>query len=368
MLFYTIIYWLTILFVFFSSVVRNKFLSSFVFPFIAIFIVSLMPGLRGVGVGTDTKNYVSFFWEAQFLGLDQIFFSSLEPGIRLISKTLFFFKLNDQNVFLFICAFLINSLVFYGSKKITKNITLSYAFFLGFSNFYFFSFNVLRQAIAIAFFIFSLSYLISGKYIKYWIYCLFAISFHYSSVILFFMPLLNKKYFGKNLFYLKMFFICFFIVIYSYLVNYFLGLYGILTSDERVMVYEGLKQEVSIKVIFPNIILFSFCLFYLFFIKFYKFNNIKLNLFLYLFFGVIVFQLCFTFLGLRYEGPGRLVSFFYPSLILLIPIMLEYSNLKIKNNLVIYFVLVIFNYIYIYISYTYIGNAHGIFPYDFFKI
>lgn len=108
---------------------------------------------------------------------------------KLVSTDFLFFKI-VQAVFL-------NTVIFIFLKKNTEAIFTSiffYSIFLYFD----LNFNILRQSIAIGFFLLSISYFNDKKWLKYYIFVLLALMFHSSAIILFILPLfrllkINKK-------------------------------------------------------------------------------------------------------------------------------------------------------------------------------
>ncbi|WP_426474919.1 EpsG family protein [Chryseobacterium balustinum] len=101
-------------------------------------------------------------------------------AIKSICDSFYFFQ--------FIHAFIINTAIFYFIKKYTINKFLTIIFYL-FFNFLYFNMEVLRESLAVSFFLVSIPYLLNKKWLTYYLLCLLAYSFHSSAFILFVLPL-----------------------------------------------------------------------------------------------------------------------------------------------------------------------------------
>lgn len=75
-------------------------------------------------------------------------------------------------------------LVYKGLSYFSKDISLSLFVFMGIGQLYLNTFNAVRQAVAIALFVYGLRYIAQHKLIKYILVMLLATSFHASSIIL----------------------------------------------------------------------------------------------------------------------------------------------------------------------------------------
>lgn len=143
----------------------------------------------------------------------------------------------------FVLAIIVNTTFFYFIKRHSKHI------FVGALLYYFFLYDmlnmqVLRESLAVCIFLWSWPYFKDGKWIKYYICCIFAFFFHVSALALFLLPLLripgiiNLFKLGK-----RTIIICILLLALSFAIKYFL--YDFIkvisfteTMSERASVYE----------------------------------------------------------------------------------------------------------------------------------
>ena len=155
-----------------------------IFIGIALLLPALLAGLRNSSVGTDTINYVNMFESAKaFNSITTVLQNiNVEKGfvglIYLISRF-------TNNVFwmLFLCELLT---CFFVWKAIDDNVSDQHKVFsmaLYYLLFYSFSFNIMRQMIAMSIMLFSYRYIKKRELFKFLICVVFAYTFHKSAVI-----------------------------------------------------------------------------------------------------------------------------------------------------------------------------------------
>lgn len=144
---------------------------------LAIFLLVLMASLR-VNVGTDYPNYVDLYYRIS-LG----FKTHFEPGfvfINQISRVLFN---SPQGVFILSSALYV-SCVFYAVKRQSKNLALSIILFCVLP-FYLYSFNAVRQAVALGMVLVASWYVFRAKFWKYFlVVCVSAVLFHKTALLM----------------------------------------------------------------------------------------------------------------------------------------------------------------------------------------
>jgi hypothetical protein len=120
-----------------------------------VLLISFVTGIRGEGIGLDTSNY-SFYYKVS----EKKFY---EPIFNLIFSVFNLFSSDVVFVFLFI-NLLINLLFLLAAKNVMKN-DYPIVMAIYFSSFIFVnvSINIIRQGLAIAFFIYALSLLICKR-------------------------------------------------------------------------------------------------------------------------------------------------------------------------------------------------------------
>jgi len=156
--------------------------------YIVLVVFILTAGLR-YRIGLDTIRYMNHFqdmptlFNVSFDDYNETKFSAIYYSLALISKTI-----HPSFVFFQILhAIILNSVVFYFIKKNTRYIfsgALLYYLFC-FTNF---NFEVLRESIAIVFFLLSVKSLLRRNWIKYYLFVLLAFLSHPSAILLFFIP------------------------------------------------------------------------------------------------------------------------------------------------------------------------------------
>lgn len=143
-------------------------------------------------MGSDIKVYMIEFEDAEWfdLSLDNFsFFSERQFGWTLLinlTKSLS----GDFTILKMIQSIIVNYAVFRFLFKYCK-MFFTAIFFYSIYIYLEFNFNVLRQSISIAFFLFSYQYLIEKKWIKYYLSVFIALMFHNTAIVLVFLPLVS---------------------------------------------------------------------------------------------------------------------------------------------------------------------------------
>lgn len=155
--------------------IKNK--SSKFFEIIGLTIPILVCGLR-YNVGTDFENYQIWFF--QYLNAP-ISFEDKDFGFGIMIKIIQLFTVNPQILFI-ISAIIINILIMLFIKENTDFYDLGYFLFIALY-FYYSSFNIMRQWIAISIFLYSLKFIYNKKIIKYLICVALASVFHKTALL-----------------------------------------------------------------------------------------------------------------------------------------------------------------------------------------
>lgn len=156
-----------------------------VWCWLPIILFTLVFGLR-YGVGVDYNNYLEIYDETSSYSSfsDMLENERYEVGFSLL---LYICHWLNAPVYIFfsIIAF-IQIVVLYKAFKDEGNILVYIYATLLLTGICVYSFmNILRHEIAFCIFIYSLKYIKDNKLTKYWICCLFALTFHHSAVLLF---------------------------------------------------------------------------------------------------------------------------------------------------------------------------------------
>lgn len=174
-------------------------------------------------------------------------------------------------------AIIINTLIFSFIKANTKYIFTGILFYyIGYYGY--FNFEVLRESIAIAIFLYSIKFLLNKKWFIYFPLCLIAFGFHFSAIILFIFPFIMNLKFSL----LRAFFIFFIGVLLSSLFAGFVNsinlVGGVITSMKEYIEYTptffGLASIFIFYILYPSIIYKVSYSFLKINTKFYSFLNI----------------------------------------------------------------------------------------------
>jgi hypothetical protein len=151
----------------------------------SVVIFFIFFGLRGF-ILSDWIIYYPFFYECSFGDIFNYTLGSqvcFEPGfilLTLICKWIFC----DYHFFVFICTLIDTILLLNFLRRRTSNIPLALMIYLVFEGLVL-STNLMRNSIAIFIFLNALDYLERRKPLQYFLLCLLALSFHFSSIIYF---------------------------------------------------------------------------------------------------------------------------------------------------------------------------------------
>ena len=164
-------------------------------PIFAVIIVSVIMGLRD-NVGTDWENYKYIFesYSPQYLYTVTGVMSSerIEPLYSLLNYLVASFGGSYQLLLAIIMgAHLV--ILFLACRTFPRySILIVYFYFMVL---FLSTLNIHRQTLAICIFLFALHYLLKNQIGKYYVACIIACLFHYSSVIVLLVPILASKAF-----------------------------------------------------------------------------------------------------------------------------------------------------------------------------
>lgn len=203
-----IIYWIIIFISFFLlhfAFQSKKRYMKIIFSVLAIIIPSLLAAFRDITVGTDVGVYgvrvfnqaisawsitnpISFFYNQEI---------NIEKGYILINLFVAYFS-SSYHILFFVLQFITLSLVVLGCWKLHKEFKQSAVVFLFYMLLnYAFSFNILRQSIAIGLFVIACNYFVKRKFLSYFFILSLGFFFHNSIMItlpFYFIPSLLAKF------------------------------------------------------------------------------------------------------------------------------------------------------------------------------
>lgn len=193
----------------FSNKVRKNF--SYIISFIGLLFPIFLAGLRSVGVGTDTKGYVSFLFEIadKSSSFNEYLNSFVYTNFQLKSVKNWEFgynlliyitaKLSSSIQFtFFVTQFIIIVFVYFGIKLIEGVFSRSFSLLLFYLLFYGTTLNLMRQWIAISIIFYGFHFLQKRKPVFYILTCILAIMFHNSAIIGFILLPIYYYYYNNN--------------------------------------------------------------------------------------------------------------------------------------------------------------------------
>ena len=339
-----------------SDLIRNK-LFDYFSVIVIVILLSVLSAGRDSSVGTDTETYIYYFSKYNFSLIDWVNFG-VEPLFGWVVNICNYFNFDNYFWYFLIFALIFNGFMVSSIYKL-RNRTVLISLFLGFSTLYFYSFNVVRQAIAISIFFYSLFFLVEGRVVRYVLLTIVASLFHYSA--LFNLIFILFRIWGYNV-RLISFIIPVLVGGYFVTTKYLICFLSSLTGSDKAGNYID-KFQTEGGVSRFVIVFFMFFISYLFYFKDSLRNKLdvfsKLVFFLLLF--LISFQFFIAFLGLAYEGPGRIVTYYYLAFLLVIYCLAEKLLKGVEEKLIFGSFVLILSYIYLYMYLS--GGGHGILPF-----
>ena len=346
MLFYSILYFITLAFLTFDFVKISLGVKKLLLTFI-MFIFTIVVGISN-DMGGDMPQYRILFEEAPYL--DDFQFGSYYKESGYIFLNSFFKTFFDSfNAMLFFITavnfYLLYKVIVY--KDFQKYMFFSfYIYITG----YMFAgmFGLLRQHIIMSIFLFALLMLIKNKKFNYYLAVVFAMLFHrISAIYLIFTYFFKRNFSVTN--YNVIFIIAFTLGVSGLLFIVLINTFGFFSIPEiqsallKVKTYyiSQLNKSVINFAFFEKALLFGMVVFY--FKKLVELNPINYILINIFFINVFIYMLLIQDLGLA----GRISKVFKIVEILLIPqLFLIAVKKNIKNGLFLFFVILGFAHYY----------------------
>lgn len=314
------------------ALLKKFFLIFLIFAFLPMYY------LRDYTIGTDTLNYIPIFESIFYLKypIEYAIEYNIEIGFVVVVYILGQFTHNYFFIFTILTFLVYFNLIFSFSRYKLSYILYISSFFSTFA-IYFYTYNILRQAIALSFALFAVRFLLDKKNNLFLLFCFFAFLFHYSSLIIllyYFLYKYRKIIVGKWF----VFFPCFIIFpffVFNFLVGVFDKYLAYATSDN---ISDG-----------SGILLKIFYIFTLFLIiylrKFIIKNKTEYDFFISVYMVFVSLILFFELSGLFNQGLVRLALYFqWPILFvfLIVLINIQDRNLRYTCNFLFFSFLVFF--------------------------
>ena len=305
---------------------------------IIILLLSVLGGVRASNIGTDVMVYGERWFNIS------VNTNSLSSLLKIIQTTdIGYVILNyivsrftdNFNVFLFVHQLIINILICTTIAKYCKNGNIILGLLFYYFVYYFRTYNLLRQAVALAIVLWSVRYLIENKKIKYIISILIAAQFHATAyfciltLIIYMLLRSTNKY--RKIFILLISFVSIICVINLLDIMTILYNMGIINDRIYAYTYTFIKSEVSFNLIefmikIAGIIISSLYIFG------YKKEIDKNDKFLYL---IMVLDLIVSQTSNFISYAGRLAYYYGTINVIFLPNVIEKVSYN-KQNYVIF--------------------------------
>ncbi|MDR2531860.1 MAG: EpsG family protein [Oscillospiraceae bacterium] len=163
----------------------------------AFSLIALAAALRSIGVGVDTRQFCNAYIEIGRLSWTQMYSLRYEPGFITLSKLLNYISGSHQLLLIasgcFI-AFSYGRFIYKNSDNVVTGTIVFYCMFFAQSM------NLMRQYLAVGVLLFGLEFIKQKKHVKFLLFVLLAVSFHYSAVVCVIYIVLYKLVIKKGLF------------------------------------------------------------------------------------------------------------------------------------------------------------------------
>lgn len=324
------------------SISKNRYKYNFYIIIVATILI-LVGGLR-YGIGTDYFTYKNIF---ERIVKEKNNFVNWEIAFYWLCRIIGFFN-GDYRIFFLICSFLSVIFVVLRIALDSKYPALSIMIYIC-SYFYFASFNIIRQTIAMGILFFGSRYLEKKQPFVFLLFLLLAFSFHKTALIgLLFYYIFYIKTDNIFNFLLLLLFPIIFIVFKDYIYKILELLYP--------SYFKNFRYEVKISImrfLFEFVILFL-CLLKFKSMKFTERNTDSLI-------NMQILSIDFNLISFFIPFSDRIIMYFSFYQILLIPLLIK--SIKLKSDKIIVSLFFVVYYIF-YIFYSlYIQGSGEVLPY-----
>lgn len=335
--------------------------SNKIFLFLNFIFFLFLASLRDVNVGNDTIEYYRIFDAISSIKsiYEIINISRYELGYLFLNFVITRIT-NNFNVILFVTSFIYLYSVFKFIERYADSKFLAIILFFTLSAYYLI-FNIQRQCIAIAIFLYAIRFLEEKKYVRYISAILVAASFHYIAIILIFLCFVPKiNIYDKKITFKYLILSCFFayfIADFIMKIGTYIPYFGHYITDS-----EYSKGGVRIASIVLVLIRLGMLVFLSYINGFKKKNVITNREYI---FNYIAFLDCVVSLtSIKFNLCDRVEDYFCIIFIVMIANAISYLDIK-TNRDIISFTLILVTMLYLTISLSIRSNWYGIFPYKF---
>lgn len=347
-LFYLCILLFSLLFSFVAQTSKNSMIKKISVLFL-VSIISLAAGMRGVSVGKDTAAYYRII---ELTSIDFTSYNYLEIGFRILINSLSYIAREPKYVILII-SFITNALIISTLWKFRAKVSFTISVFCYITMFYFETFNILRQWLAIALIFFAFRYLFKSQYLIYVFFVIVAYLIHVSAIIgLVFIPivmLVSKKISFKN----KIFTVVSLFILLI-LINYFMSFNNVFEKYQDNYLQHSLNVNLGL-YFYVRLFIILFTI-YTIIKKDYSDIELSFNKQILI---ISIFGLLMSTLGYMYMFVGRISTYATSFDIILFSIICRTKS----NSLMIKILVIIIG---LYLFYLGLSNSsQGQMPYNF---
>lgn len=336
---------------------KNKKYLAVIFFFLFIFAA-----FRAFNIGNDTREYFRIFNLIRFQDnfKSAISITRYEPGFLLFYY--FIGKITDNYTFVLIIVtafYLYSSLRFF--NRYATNIPVAIFLFFSFS-LYYDVYNIQRQCIALAIFLFSVDFLIERKPIPYFILIALCVSFHITSVILVVLYFLPKADFNRISELVKWIAVILaFSLMFNFAIQIFISIFPFYAGYFQSAYSQGGTRVASVVFLMIRVSILGLLVLTRGMKKYLIDFNEQKNVFIQL----ALVDIIFASMSISFNLFDRLEVFFSPVFILCITNIM--NELNLKNRMLIKFYSLLVSYMFLTATLLFRSNWYGIFPYSFFE-
>ncbi|MFC6348355.1 EpsG family protein [Vagococcus carniphilus] len=311
-----------------KSVLKKK-NSGLITGFTVLVIISAIR----VNTGSDYFNYYSMYNNSirYYNSVSDIFRSGFQQGYMVLS---YLVKQTFENEFFifFVCAVIINSLIFYIISKYSPYPLLSVSLYL-FMGYFLISLNILKQSLAMSVMFLAVIFFLKKRYLLFTILCLISTYFHITALV--FVAILLIAKFTKvrlslNVLYLSVFF-SFLVLPFS---NVVFKLAANISIFSKYQMYLESPLDRGDMRFIVNVLFFVIIhtIILHIIIKNIQNGKIKINNFEYILLKVMIIGLMLSIVSLRLYYINRISYYCFQLLILLIPLLVsKLSKIEIRT-------------------------------------
>lgn len=333
-----------------------------IYLFILMLSMTLIIGLRGLSVGTDTAPYASFFNRiANSNSLKEAFEVTTFNGPVFISLCWILGRITaDPLIYIFVTSIIINAGLFNYIKKTSCDYTLSLLLYIGLTLF-FYAMNGTRQTIAIVLMLNAVYYIIEDNKIKGIVLALLALCIHITAaVVLLGLIIVLASHKKDNVKFQIIFsaiiglFSSFLIVVIANLIVRYFPHYSIYING--LASFSILEYDSNGRIAFVYIFLGAFIILDLIV------NKLKYDTFFSRIVPLLVFGIVFGIINCKNALINRLMWYYVAFFISYVPYAIQKVKYKEKIPIKAITIMCLLLYVYIYIK----ENQGGIYPYIFY--